>query len=80
MAAADNPVLRSDVILYMTTRGRGQFLTPEQVYRDLGIGSRTPPMSVAEFRVFIEEMAKRNLLRRWKTSPMGGTSEVFSVP
>lgn len=72
------PGLQSDVILFISTKGKGQFFTAELLYKELGVAGRSPPMSLEKFASFLEGMSSRNLLRRWKVDPMGGKGEVFT--
>lgn len=74
----ENHVLQSDLILFTSTKGKGQFFTAEQLYQELGVAGRSPSMTLEEFRAFLEGMATRNLLRRWKVDPTGGKGEVFT--
>ena len=71
-------VLQSDVILFTSTKGKGPFFSPEQLYRELGVAARSPSMSPAEFQAFLEDMARRNLLRRGKVDPMSGKGEAYT--
>ena len=78
MAAQANPVLQSGAILLTSTKGKGQFFSPEQLYRELGVTARNPPLTVDEFRAFLEDMAHRDLLRRWEVDPTAGKGEVVA--
>jgi len=77
MTTSDNPVLRSDIILFMSTKGKGQFFFAEQLSQELGVAARPPSLTLDELRAFLEGSARLNLLRRWKTNPIGGEGEVF---
>ena len=78
MAAEDSP-LRSNVIVFLSTKGKGQFFTVEQLYEVLGVSTRSPALTLDGFRAFLEDMAQRNLIRRWRANPMGGKGDVFTA-
>ncbi len=78
MADDARRALESDVILFTSTRGKGQFYTSEQLYHELGVASRSPPVAPPEFDALLRVMADRKLLKRWRPSPV--QHEVFSSP
>jgi hypothetical protein len=70
--------LQSAVILFLGTKGKGQFFTADQLYQGLAVAARSPPRTLDEFKVLLREMAARRLLRLWKANPTGAQAEVFT--
>jgi hypothetical protein len=70
--------VRSDVNLYLGTRGRGQWFTASQLYEALGIARRTPPVPPEEFAALLHELARRKVVQRWR-SEGGSSSEMFGL-
>lgn len=71
-------VLQSEVILFLGTKGKGGSFTPDELYKVLGVPSRSPPLTFEEFRAFLQSMAERKLLRRWKLGVAGDQGEAYT--
>jgi hypothetical protein len=72
--------LRSDVTLFLSTKGKGQWFTSDQLYDAMGMRSRVPSMPPVEFTAFLEGMAARKILKRWRAEPNSVRGEMFGVP
>ena len=70
--------LRSDVNLYLATRGRGQWFTAAQLYDALGLAQRSGGPAPGEFGAFLEELANHKVVHRWR-SP-ASSAPMFGLP
>lgn len=70
--------LQSDVVLFTSSKGKGQFFTAEQLYAALGAGTGATACTLEEFRGVLKGMAAQHLLQRWRPNPAEG--DVFSAP
>jgi len=75
---AEDTALQSAVILFLGTKGKGQFFTADELYQNLVVTGRSPPMTRDAFKILLREMATHKLLGLWKTSPTGTQAEVFT--
>ena len=80
MDEAAQTSLRSDVNLYLGTRGRGQWFTAEQLYAALGLASRSTTVSLEEFHAFLRDLANRKVIHRWRSEQDAARGEMFGIP
>lgn len=69
--------LRTDLDLYLGTRGRGQWFTAEQLYDALGVGRRPGTVTREEFHLLLRQLAERKAIGHWRAA--GGSSEMFGL-
>lgn len=75
----EQAALRSDITLFLNTRGQGQWFTADQLYAAMGLGTRRVPLSPADFAAFLKELWAHKVVRRWRSEGTAGHGEMYGL-